>query len=64
MNFDLHARITVEELQRLQESCLERIRKDQLYTIRNDAKLRAVYTSQSYDEFKWLLICGIRPSTH
>lgn len=51
-NYDLNAKITIEDLKRLQKTCLERIRKDQLYNIRNDAKLRAVYTSQSYDEFK------------
>ncbi len=46
-------RITVQELKQLEQECLNRIKSDHLYKIRNDAKLRAVNSSKSYDEFKW-----------
>lgn len=45
-------KITPEELIRLRESCLQGIRDGEIYQLRNDAKLRAVYSSQSYEEFK------------
>ncbi|KAH8372629.1 hypothetical protein KR009_001474 [Drosophila setifemur] len=45
-------KITPEELIRLRESSLKCIRDGEIYQLRNDAKLRAVYTSQSYEEFK------------
>lgn len=45
-------KITIDEIIRLQKYCIENVQKDEIYNIRNDAKLRAVYTSQSYDEFK------------
>ncbi|XP_055855434.1 coiled-coil domain-containing protein 103 [Episyrphus balteatus] len=44
--------ISVEDLNNLQEECLGRLKNDELHHLRNDAKLRAVYTSKSYDEFK------------
>jgi hypothetical protein len=46
-------RITVQELKQLEQECLNRIKSDHLYKIRNDAKLRAVNSSKSYDEFKY-----------
>lgn len=49
---DDNPKITMEELLRLKDECLTKIRAEELYQVRNDAKLRAVYTSQSYDEFK------------
>lgn len=30
------------------------IEADRMYWIRNDAKLKAVVTSKSYDEFRWI----------
>jgi len=47
-------KITSEELIRLRESCLQCIRDGELYELRNDAKLRAVYSTQTYEEFKWV----------
>jgi len=44
--------ITSEELLRLRDLCLQRLRDDELYYLRNDAKLRAVTNTQSYEEFK------------
>ncbi|XP_036668890.3 uncharacterized protein [Drosophila suzukii] len=44
-------KITSEELIRLRESCLQCIRDGELYELRNDAKLRAVYSTQTYEEF-------------
>ena len=45
-------RITVQEIRKLTETCLSNIKSDELYRLRNDAKLRAVNNSKSYDEFK------------
>ncbi|KNC21684.1 hypothetical protein FF38_09795 [Lucilia cuprina] len=49
---NIEAKITAEELQRLQEMCLETLRAGELHNLRNDAKLRAVNNTTSYDEFK------------
>ncbi|XP_070069319.1 uncharacterized protein [Drosophila takahashii] len=51
-------KITSEELIRLRESCLQCIRDGELYELRNDAKLRAVYSTKSYEEFN-----GCSPSS-
>ncbi|XP_014102133.1 coiled-coil domain-containing protein 103 [Bactrocera oleae] len=45
-------KITPEELMKLRSECMERLREAKLYELRNDAKLRAVNTTQTYDEFK------------
>lgn len=45
-------KITPEELMNLGTECMERLREAKLYELRNDAKLRAVNTTQTYDEFK------------
>ncbi|XP_054740292.1 coiled-coil domain-containing protein 103 [Anastrepha obliqua] len=45
-------KITPEELLRLRADCLERLHESKLYELRNDAKLRAVNTTQTYDEFR------------
>ncbi|XP_001237172.2 uncharacterized protein LOC4576648 [Anopheles gambiae] len=44
--------ITLEDIITLEARCLEQIREDVLYAVRNDAKLRAVLTSKNYDDFK------------
>lgn len=44
--------ITKEEILRLQETCMEKVKEEQLYKLRNEAKLRASTTSQTYEEFK------------
>ncbi|XP_055551273.1 uncharacterized protein LOC129733774 [Wyeomyia smithii] len=44
--------ISVADIKRLENQCLERLQSDELYQLRNDAKLRAVYSSKNYDEFK------------
>ncbi|XP_058065873.1 uncharacterized protein LOC131215499 [Anopheles bellator] len=44
--------ISREDIIALEVRCLEQIREDVLYSLRNDAKLRAVLTSKNYDEFK------------
>lgn len=49
---DIEAKITAEELQKLQEICLQTLKSGELHGLRNDAKLRAVNTTKSYDEFK------------
>lgn len=45
-------KLTIEEILLLQEKCMELIRSEELYAIRNSAKLRAVVSTQNYDEFK------------
>lgn len=45
-------RITVSDIARIEDMCYAQVAQDDLYTVRNDAKLRAVYTSRSYEEFK------------
>ncbi|XP_053681971.1 uncharacterized protein LOC128732695 [Sabethes cyaneus] len=44
--------ISVADIKKLEYQCLEKVQGDELYQLRNDAKLRAVYTSKNYDEFK------------
>ncbi|EDS27434.1 conserved hypothetical protein [Culex quinquefasciatus] len=44
--------ISAADIKRLEAQCLEQIQGDELYHLRNDAKLRAVYSSKNYDEFK------------
>lgn len=45
-------RITSDDINRLEELCYVNSEKEYLYKIQNDAKLRAVYTTKNYDEFK------------
>lgn len=45
-------RLTLSELNSLQGNCLQKVQQDELYKVRNDAKLRAVTSVSSYDEFK------------
>ncbi|XP_005187717.1 coiled-coil domain-containing protein 103-like [Musca domestica] len=49
---NINEEITAEELQHLSKLCLERIRVGELHCLRNDAKLRAVNNTKTYDEFK------------
>lgn len=44
--------VTTADIRRIEEMCYEQLRQGDLYAVRNDAKLRAVYSSGSYDEFK------------
>lgn len=45
-------RISLTELNNLHSACLNKIHQDELYDMRNSAKLRAVTSTQTYDEFK------------
>uniref|UniRef100_A0A336M0F3 CSON009241 protein n=1 Tax=Culicoides sonorensis TaxID=179676 RepID=A0A336M0F3_CULSO len=47
-----NTRISINELNNLQSTCLNKIHQDQLYDIRNSAKIRACTTTKTYDEFK------------
>ena len=40
------------KIRAIEKNCLEMVKQEQLYLVRNDAKLRAVQTSKTYDEFK------------
>ena len=53
-------KLTIDELLKLRDESLELIRKSQVYTLRNDAKIRACLTSESYDEFKYFLLLIIK----
>lgn len=44
--------ISLTELNNLQSTCINKIHQDELYDMRNSAKLRAVKSSKTYDEFK------------
>lgn len=44
--------VTASDILQIEKLCYENVRKDDLYSIRNDAKLRAIYSSTSYDEFR------------
>ncbi|XP_058178272.1 uncharacterized protein LOC131294244 [Anopheles ziemanni] len=44
--------ITRNDILELERRCLEQIREDVLYTVRNDAKLRAALSSKTYEDFK------------
>lgn len=45
-------KVTPSDIQQIEKFCYENVRKDDLYSVRNDAKIRAVYSAQSYDEFR------------
>lgn len=44
--------IKPNDINRLQEVLYENVQLEELYKVRNDAKLRAVYSTKTYDEFK------------
>lgn len=44
--------ITDDDLNIMQKKCLEDLKKEEIYYLRNDAKLKAVTTTSSYEEFK------------
>lgn len=44
--------LTVGHIRAIERYCYENVGADELYTLRNDVKCRAVYTAKSYDEFK------------
>jgi hypothetical protein len=43
---------SADEIIQSTEECLKNIKSDDLHRVRNEAKLRAVSTAKSYDEFK------------
>lgn len=48
----MNNKITEQEIKHLAMDCLKKIKSDDLYKIRNDAKLRVVNSTKSYNEFK------------
>lgn len=44
--------LTVDDILRVQQFCLQNVRSGELYDLQNDAKLRAVTSSTTYEEFK------------
>lgn len=49
---DSNRKITEEDILAVEQYCLGKIEKEDLNKVRNDAKIRAVATTSSYDEFK------------
>lgn len=47
--------ITSTDISRIQEIFLENIHLEELHKVRNDAKLRAVLSTKTYDEFKYVI---------
>lgn len=45
--------ITSSDINRLQEIFYENVQLEQLHKVRNDAKLRAVLSTKTYDDFKY-----------
>lgn len=45
-------KLTVNDILRVQEYCFANVKNEELYYLQNDAKLRAVTTSKTYEEFK------------
>lgn len=44
--------ITINDINKLNEQCQLNINNDKLYQLQNNAKLRAITTTKSYQEFK------------
>lgn len=45
--------ITSTDINRLEELFSENVQLEELHKVRNDAKLRAVYSTKTYDDFKY-----------
>lgn len=45
--------ITSSDISRLQEMFYENVQLEELHKVRNDAKLRAVCSTKTYDDFKY-----------
>lgn len=48
-------KLTISDLENIQEICLRKIKNDELYEVRNLAKIRAVNSVKSYEEFKGIV---------
>ncbi|KAG4073464.1 hypothetical protein HA402_000688 [Bradysia odoriphaga] len=56
--------ITSSDISRLQALFYENLHLEELYKVRNDAKLRAVISTKTYDEFKNIVDAAhLRPIT-
>lgn len=44
--------LTIGDIQRVQAYCCENVKTEELYNLQNDAKLRAVTSTKTYEEFK------------
>lgn len=45
-------KLTVDDILMVEQYCYDLVRAENLYNLRNDAKLRAVKSTNTYDEFK------------
>lgn len=46
------SRLTFDDISQVEQFCYNFVRANDLYKLRNDAKLRAVTTSTTFEEFK------------
>lgn len=44
--------LTIKDILQVEAYCFDKVKEDDLYHLQNDAKLRAVLSTTSYDEFK------------
>lgn len=49
---NINTKLNAKDLLELNKTLQTNVDDDKVYWLRNDAKLRAVYTSQNYDEFR------------
>lgn len=45
-------KLTVEDILMVEQYCYELVQQENVYNLQNDAKLRAVTSTKTYDEFK------------
>lgn len=45
-------KLTVDDILMVEQYCYDLVRAENLYNLQNDAKLRAVTSTKTYDEFK------------
>lgn len=58
-------RITTEDILKVEHFCRELIKTSELYELRNEAKLRAVKSTKTYDEFKDIVDAAhLQPLSH
>lgn len=49
---DVNTKLNANDLLDLNKTLQNNVDQDKIYWLRNDAKMRAVYSSQNYDEFR------------
>lgn len=47
-----NSQLTIDDISQVEQFCYGLVRANDLYKLKNDAKLRAVTSTKTYDEFK------------